>query len=144
VETWLETLSEAVCWHELRRTPLGRLAVVIDGRPDVFPVNHVVDVETDAIVFPSNPGTKFHAALEGSIVAFEADGVDVSGRSAWSVVAHGPAREIIDDAVITRARRRRVPLWAVDDRSHWVAITVQELAGRRISTIPAAPVDDEL
>ena len=34
------TLSEEDCWGLLRSHNLGRLAIVVDGRPRIFPMNY--------------------------------------------------------------------------------------------------------
>ena len=62
----------------LRESPVGRLAVVVEGRPDIFPVNHVVDHGT--VVFRTARGSKFWGAA-GLPVAFEVDGYDVVERT---------------------------------------------------------------
>ena len=36
-------LSEEECWNLLARRELGRLALAVNGEPDIFPVNYVVD-----------------------------------------------------------------------------------------------------
>jgi len=36
-------LSEEECWALLSRRELGRLALTVQGEPDIFPVNYVVD-----------------------------------------------------------------------------------------------------
>src|SRR4051812_3466921 len=102
-ETWLEELSEQICRLELGRAPVGRLAVVVDGAPQIFPVNHVLDEVTGHVVFPTNARTKMHAALAGTPVAFEVDGVDPGGASAWSVLVLGRAEEVTDPEEIQRA-----------------------------------------
>jgi nitroimidazol reductase NimA-like FMN-containing flavoprotein (pyridoxamine 5'-phosphate oxidase superfamily) len=134
-ETWLEELSEPICRLALGRAVLGRLGVVVDGVPQIFPVNHVLDDDTGHIVFPTNARTKMHAALSGSTVAFEVDGVDEGGRSAWSVVAFGRAEEVTDAELIARAQERRIPLWAIGAYTHWVRIAPERLTGRRISVV---------
>ena len=80
---------------------MGRLAVSILERPDIFPVNHVVD--HGRIVFRTAAGTKLAAAVLGRAVAFEVDGYDSVAGEAWSVVVKGRAREARSDA----GRRRR-------------------------------------
>ena len=47
--TWLEILQPAECWRLLAGQELGRVAVLVDGAPEIYPVNHIVDSET--IVF---------------------------------------------------------------------------------------------
>lgn len=142
METWLEDLSEVACRHELARATLGRLGVVIDGEAAIFPVNHVYDERSDTILFPTNRGSKLRAALAQPRVTFEVDGVDPGGRSAWSVVAVGRAEEVQDREQIAEATARRVVLWAVDDRTHWIRIVPERVTGRRISTIPATIVPE--
>ena len=136
-ETWLEELSEAACQHLLKTATIGRLGVVVDGRPQIFPVNHVVDEETGSVVFPTNARTKLRGAIEGPSVAFEVDGVDAGGQSAWSVVVVGQVEDITGSDEAGRATERRVPLWAVGDYTHWVRIVAERITGRRISIIPA-------
>src|SRR5688572_14464780 len=85
--------TQSIPTHEalalLRDSPVGRLAVVVDGVPDIFPVNHIVDHGT--VVFRTAPGAKMNAAHAGP-VAFEVDGYDLSRGEAWSVVVHGTGR----------------------------------------------------
>lgn len=134
-ETWLEELSAPICeWH-LAHAQLGRLGVIVDGTPLIFPVNHVVDEPTGHVVFPTNARTKMHAALAGTTVSFEVDGLDESGRSAWSVLVTGHAEEIEGEQA-ERAAAKRVPLWAVGPYSHWVRIVPERITGRRISLAP--------
>ena len=61
--TWLIDISIEECRRLLKGTVLGRLGVIVDGRPEIFPVNHVFDTMNDCVVFPSNERTKLHAAL---------------------------------------------------------------------------------
>jgi uncharacterized protein len=48
----------------LAAATLGRLGVIVDGRPEVFPVNHVYDHESGYVVFPRKARTTLHAALD--------------------------------------------------------------------------------
>ena len=70
---------------------MGRLAVVVHGKPEIFPITHIVDHGT--VVFRTAVGTKLEASVGGP-VAFEVDGVDFEKRLAWSVVVKGDAHEI--------------------------------------------------
>ena len=71
--TGLEVLDTDECLTLLSRCSLGRLAVVTDGRPLIFPVNFALD--GTAVVFRNDPGTKVYAA-RNQPVAFECDGTD--------------------------------------------------------------------
>ena len=124
-------LSSSRCWAMLRESQLGRLAVVVDGKPDVFPVTFVVD--HGSLVFRTAAGTK-HSGADGHPVALEADGVDPAEGSAWSVVVKGEARTVSGlheslDALF-------LPLHPVHPgpKPHLVRIVVDEISGRWFRT----------
>lgn len=54
--TWLEHLSTPECWRLLAQSPVGRVGVLVDSAPEIYPVNHVVDEQT--VVFRTDPGSK--------------------------------------------------------------------------------------
>jgi hypothetical protein len=85
------SLDESECWALLRKAAVGRLAVVVNHRPEIFPITHIVDHAT--IVFHTAVGTKLEGSL-GRDVAFEVDGYDPDTGEAWSVIVKGLAREI--------------------------------------------------
>jgi hypothetical protein len=80
----MEILDEAECLRLLGAAEVGRLGIAIMNKPDIFPVNFVVDEGT--VVFRTAEGTKFAAAVLGEAVAFEVDGYDAQAGEAWSVV----------------------------------------------------------
>ena len=84
-------LEANACWALLRSHEVGRLAVSIADRPEIFPVNYVVDHGT--VVFRTAEGTKLAGAVQRD-VAFEADGYEPETGEAWSVVVKGRAEEI--------------------------------------------------
>jgi uncharacterized protein len=137
VQTWLEELSAGECVRHLAESHLGRLGVVVDGAPEIFPVNHVYDLVSGRVVFPSNDRTKLHAALHWPTVSFEVDGIDSDGRSGWSVLVVGRAQEVDDPDVIARALSRRLVLWGGGARSRWVQIIPEKITGRRIQAVLA-------
>lgn len=121
-------LSESASLAALREATVGRLAVVVDGRPGIFPVNFVVD--HGCVVFRTAAGTKLAAAV-GQPVAFEADGYDASSGEAWSVVVKGTAHEIsaYDDVIAALA----LPLspWHSVAKPRLVRIDRESITGRR-------------
>jgi nitroimidazol reductase NimA-like FMN-containing flavoprotein (pyridoxamine 5'-phosphate oxidase superfamily) len=135
VMTWLVDLSAEECAERLAASPLGRLAVVVDGRPEIFPVNHVYDRATSSVVFPTNAGTKLHGALDWPWVGYEVDGVEQDGDGGWSVALVGAAREITDRAEIDRLERERHVLWAAGPSARWIRIVPSKMTGRRISAV---------
>lgn len=78
------------CWAALRGADLGRLSFVMDGQPEIFPINYVVDGGT--VVFRTGAQSTIATALDGRPVAFEVDGH--TDGLAWSVIVKGAAREI--------------------------------------------------
>jgi hypothetical protein len=123
-----DILGTSECWALLRTVEVGRLAVLVDGAPDIFPVNFVVD--HGSVVFRTAPGTKLEAALQQSPVAFEVDGIDADDR-AWSVVLRGVATERggLDEAFETSA----LPLfpWHGEAKSRFLRVTPTTVSGRR-------------
>ena len=124
-----EHLEQHVCWELLRRSTIGRLAVVVDGEPDIFPINYVVDHGT--IVYRTDTGRKLSAAANRP-VAFEVDGHDPGDAVAWSVVLHGIGSEIRDmDEVIDAMGLTLVPLHA-GAKARFIRIKASAVTGRRI------------
>jgi nitroimidazol reductase NimA-like FMN-containing flavoprotein (pyridoxamine 5'-phosphate oxidase superfamily) len=124
-----EILSVHDCWKYLRSASVGRLAVVKDGVPEIFPVNYLP--EDGTVIFRTAPGTKLDAVLQGGTVALEADGLNDYGTIAWSVVLKGQAEAAAvagDD--LHRADRDVVP-WEEGAKRQLVRITPTEVTGRR-------------
>ncbi len=122
------SLSVNGCWALLRGVAVGRLAVVIDGCPEIFPVNFIVDHGT--VVFRSAGGTKLNAATTAR-VAFETDGFDTEAGEAWSVVLKGTAAEVTElDDLLDVARLPLSPLNGAP-KSRFIRIEADEVTGRR-------------
>jgi uncharacterized protein len=132
----LAYLDVNTCWALLRQVELGRLAVVVDGEADIFPVNHIVDHGT--LVFRTGDGTKLTAALSGAAVAFEADGFDREAGEAgeaWSVVVKGAASEIHDlDELLDTFQLPLAP-WQGAAKPRFVRISPDQITGRRFPVI---------
>jgi uncharacterized protein len=138
MSTWLEELSMEDCIVLLAHSAVGRLGVVVDGTPEIFPVNHTVDPVSGCIVFPTNNRTKLQAALHWPKVSFEVDGLDPDGRSGWSVLVVGHAEQVTDLAEQVRAAAGRFVLWGTGPRTVWLRIVPERVTGRRISAVAPA------
>jgi nitroimidazol reductase NimA-like FMN-containing flavoprotein (pyridoxamine 5'-phosphate oxidase superfamily) len=132
VRTWYVNIPVEECRHLLARTVLGRLGVIVDGRPEIYPVNHVFDAAHGCVAFPTNARTKLHAALDWPWVAFEVDGIEPGNRGGWSVLAVGRAEEILDTDEIQRLAAQRTVLWAAGKSKRWLRIVPTKITGRRI------------
>lgn len=127
--TGLEVLTRDECLRLLAEHHLGRVAVVVDGRPLIFPVNYCLDGER--VVFRTDAGTKLYGA-RGMHVAFEIDAADGYYHRGWSVLVVGVGEDVEDPA--ERARMARLPLgiWSGGPKSHWITIRPDAVTGRRI------------
>jgi nitroimidazol reductase NimA-like FMN-containing flavoprotein (pyridoxamine 5'-phosphate oxidase superfamily) len=132
---WQE-LTRSECFALLAHEHLGRVAVVDDLGPVVFPVNFVL--HRHMVVLRTDEGTKLDAAIKGSRVAFEIDGTDPATRTGWSVVVRGEAVEVTDPAELARLRRLPLHPWAPGAKAHYVRVLPAVLTGRRISA-PGPP-----
>lgn len=126
----IEELDQDECWAHLAEERVGRLAVSVANRPDIFPVNYLVD--DGIIVVRTAPGFKLAAATLGSAVAFEVDRFDEDHRSGWSVVVHGSATEVEGVEEMLAAGDLGVDPWAGGTKNHYLRIQPDEVTGRRI------------
>ena len=132
--TWLLDIPEEECHELLESSVLGRVGVIVAGRPEIFPVSHVYDRHSGSVVFPTNPRTKLHAALDWPWIAFEVDGFDADGAGGWSVLVVGHAEEVTDPDDIARVVAHRRVLWRAGDQVRWLRIVPSKITGRRISS----------
>lgn len=126
---WQE-LTKSECFELLARERLGRVAVVDDLGPVVYPVNFILD--RHMVVLRTDEGTKLDAAIKGSRVAFEIDGTSTAARTGWSVLVRGEAIEVTDPAELARLRKLPLHPWAPGAKTHYVRILPAALTGRRI------------
>jgi len=132
---WQE-LTKSECFALLARERVGRVAVVDDLGPVVFPVNFVLD--RHMVVFRTDEGTKLDAACRGSRVAFEIDGTGTAAHTGWSVLVRGEAIEVTDPIELARLRKLPLDPWAPGAKGHYVRILPAALTGRRIGA-PGEP-----
>ncbi|MEY2472204.1 MAG: uncharacterized protein QOK28_1533 [Actinomycetota bacterium] len=129
-KTMLVTIGPRRCADLLASARLGRLAVIVAGRPEIFPVNHVYDREAETVTFPVHEGTKMNGALEWPWVAFEVDGMDLENNIGWSVAVVGAAEEIVDAETLARLSCERDVRWG--DGPRWLRIVPTKVTGREI------------
>ena len=133
--TGMQQLSTTECWALLDGADVGRLGVLVDSLPEIYPVNFAVDGRS--IVFRTDAGTKRRALSRNTGVTFEADALDREARTGWSVLVKGAAEEISDPDELRQARQLRLDLWARGPKTHWVRIRPFEVTGRRL--VPVEP-----
>lgn len=130
-EIELTELSPDECRRLLSEHCVGRLAVVVGGRPLIFPVNYAFDGER--VVFRTDEGLKLrHAPLRR--VAFEIDGFDEAAGTGWSVLVQGSTYEITRAIDHRSEALRRLPVrpFAPGEKAHWIEIVPTTITGRRL------------
>lgn len=130
VPSEVEEIPETECRRLLALHRPGRLAVTVDGQPEIFPLNYAMDDRV--IVFRTAPGAKLTFAPM-SKVAFEIDEYDPSIRGGWSVLVKGIAEDITGalDRISEAARKLPVSPLAPGQREHWLAVRPSKITGRR-------------
>ncbi len=128
--TWLEHISPTECWSLVAGTPVGRIGVLNDSAPEIYPVNHVVD--RDTIVFRTDPGSKLRGLLRSPAVCYQVDGIDPADATGWSVLVKGRAAELRNPDDLRRVANLPLHYWTLGDKAHWIRIIPDEITGRRI------------
>jgi uncharacterized protein len=131
-EPRLEEIPEPECLEILAQHSLGRVAIVVDGRPQIFPVNY--GLRGKVVVFRTASGTKL-AYAPTTPVAFEIDHYDPSEGVGWSVMVQGIARDVTDagDDFSWTARGVEAYPAAPGTKLHRVAIDPTAITGRRFA-----------
>ena len=120
-------LGEDESWDLLSSVALGRYVTSIEGRPEIFPVNFVVQNRT--VLFRTAEGTKLFGTVVNTQVLFEADDHNVAGG--WSVIVRGTAHVLATSAEIERAERAGLYPWTATEKLRFVRITPTAITGRR-------------
>ena len=127
----LEHLDREECMELMEGHPsrVGRVALA-GPRPVIFPVNYAID--GDSVVFRTDPGTKFHAAVHKAFVAFEVDWVEPTWEIGWSVVVRGQARLVEEPSEVAALRALPLVPWVKGEKSNFVRIDTKLISGRRL------------
>jgi uncharacterized protein len=126
----LEVLDEQECLALLAGAEVGRVGVVVDGQPLIFPVNYVF--ERNSIVVRTSFGTMLSGASL-ALVAFEVDSFDADRRSGWSVMVQGVGNDVTDALDRTSEHLQKVEVlpWAPGPRPRLLRIDARTITGRR-------------
>ncbi len=129
--TGLQILDEQTCWDLIATKTVGRIAVAVANRPDIFPMNYAMDGHD--VVFQTLPGIKLAAAVLGKAVAFEVDDLSEETHTGWSVVIHGTATEIEGTEALLAATELGIKPWAEGPRFRYLKVTADNISGRRVA-----------
>jgi uncharacterized protein len=137
----LSALDEKDCWALLASQQVGRLVVIDGTRPDIFPVNYLVD--DGEIVVRTAEGTKLAAAIMIGEVAFEIDEINADTQTGWSVVVHGTARESHTLADAMHDDEIDPEPWASGEKARTIHIAPTDISGRTLQPDHQQPDDSE-
>lgn len=128
--TWLEHMSDDDCWTALALDRVGRLGVLVDSAPEIYPVNFVVHERS--IVFRTDPGSKLRGLDRSPSVCFEVDRFDLRDRAGYSVLIKGTASEVTDPEELREVAALPLRFWPLGEKGHWIRIHPNEVTGRRV------------
>ena len=128
----ITVLDEDRCWDLLASQDVGRLATAVQGFPEIFPVNFVVDGET--VVFRTAEGSKLVELVINERVCFEVDAWNDKGG--WSVVIKGTAGVVPPGEEQSRAEALPLRPWIPTIKTNFVRVRVDEITGRRFEFGP--------
>ncbi|WP_367325248.1 pyridoxamine 5'-phosphate oxidase family protein [Streptomyces sp. HUAS ZL42] len=124
-------LERPECLRLLAKTPVGRIVHTRQALPAVLPVNFRLDAD-GSVVLCTSAASELVRAVDGAVVAFEADDVDAVAHSGWSVVVTGPATVVTDPAEHRRLVRTGPRSWVPSPHEVFVRIEAALVTGREL------------
>ncbi|MFF3612034.1 pyridoxamine 5'-phosphate oxidase family protein [Streptomyces sp. NPDC002580] len=124
-------LGRQECLRLLARTPVGRIVYTQKALPAVLPINFCLD-DDGAVLLRTSASSSLVSAVDGAVVALEADEVDAVSRSGWSVVVTGVAALVTDPAEHARLLRTGPRSWVPASREVFVRIESELVTGRQL------------
>ncbi|MEV0965998.1 pyridoxamine 5'-phosphate oxidase family protein [Streptomyces sp. NPDC049910] len=130
-------LDRRECLRLLAEVPVGRVVYTRQALPAVLPVNFRLDSDASVLMCTS-PASDLVRAVDGAVVAFEADEFDAATRSGWSVVVTGLATLVTDPAEHERLSRTGPRSWMPLRDGVFVRIESEMVTGRELGGAPGA------
>lgn len=125
----------------------GRLAISLDGKPDIFPINFAVHANgpDDVVAYiRTSPGNKLFATSVGGHLALETD--ELREGSATSAVLYGTGRMVEHRDELALVDSLGLEAWVAVRKPEVVAIDIEHISGREFilgpgpeTTITEAP-----
>ncbi|WP_314220361.1 pyridoxamine 5'-phosphate oxidase family protein [Streptomyces zaehneri] len=125
-------LDRDACLRLLAQVPVGRVVYTRQALPAVLPVNFSLD-EDASVLLCTSAGSDLVRAVDGVVVAFEADEFTAATRSGWSVVVTGRATVVTDPAEHERLAQAGPPSWMPVRDGVFVRIESELVTGREIT-----------
>ncbi|MFH8447722.1 pyridoxamine 5'-phosphate oxidase family protein [Streptomyces fungicidicus] len=124
-------LGRQECLRLMARVPVGRIVFTRRALPAVLPVNFRLDAD-GAVLLRTAADSELVRAVDGAVVAFEADDIDPARQAGWSVVVTGPARVVTDTAERRRLAVAGPVSWAPSAREVFIRVESELVTGREL------------
>lgn len=124
-------LDRQECLRLLAKVPVGRVIYTRQALPAVLPVNFSLDTDA-SVLLATSPGSDLVRAVDGTVVAFEADEFHAETRSGWSVIVTGRAGVVTDPAEHERLVRTGPASWMPLRETVFVRIEAEMVTGREL------------
>ncbi|MBW8483431.1 pyridoxamine 5'-phosphate oxidase family protein [Actinomadura parmotrematis] len=121
-------LDRERCLALLRTVPVGRVVFTDRALPAIQPVNFALD-GGGRIVVRTSAGSALDRATRGSVVAFQADDIDVRTGTGWSVTLVGEARPVTAPAEIEELAGLPLRAWTPARADRYIRIHGRDLTG---------------
>jgi nitroimidazol reductase NimA-like FMN-containing flavoprotein (pyridoxamine 5'-phosphate oxidase superfamily) len=128
----LESLSTREAIRLLSTAAVGRVAFTVGGLPVIVPVTFAVF--DNAVVMRTADDTRLASAADGGVLAIEADEVEPTTRTGWSVVVTGTAEVVVDRLEQARIHSVVEP-FAPGTHDVHIRLPLTSVSGRRVVTV---------
>lgn len=122
-------LDRQECLRLLAKVPLGRVVYTRQALPAVLPVNFSLDTDASVLLCTSVGSDLVHA-IDGVVVAFEADEFAAATQSGWNVVVTGHATVVTDPTEHERLTQTGPNSWMPLQDAVFVRIESELVTGR--------------
>ncbi|MEU1511090.1 pyridoxamine 5'-phosphate oxidase family protein [Streptomyces sp. NPDC005811] len=124
-------LDRQECLRLLAKVPVGRVVYTRHALPAVLPVNFTLDPDA-SVVLRTSAASDLVRAIDGVVVAFEADEWHAATQSGWSVVVTGQAAVVTDPAEHDRLSGSGPTSWMPIRDGVFVRIEPGMVTGREV------------
>ncbi|MFF4794643.1 pyridoxamine 5'-phosphate oxidase family protein [Streptomyces sp. NPDC001276] len=131
------SMDRQECLRLMAEVPVGRVVYTRQALPAVLPVNFAVAADA-SVLLRTSAGSDLVRAVDGVVVAFEADAFDAESRSGWSVVVTGRATVVTDPVEHERLMRTGPRSWMPIEEDVFIRIEATMVAGRELTDLRVA------
>lgn len=141
IEAPIKQLSVEETLEFLATKDFGRLAITLDGKPDIFPINfavHANSVDDVVAYIRTSPGNKLFATAAGSYLAVETDHIE--GNTATSAVIYGTGRRVEHPNELRLVDSLDLEAWVAIRKPEVIAIDIDHISGRQFVLGPSPDI----